>query len=199
MMGLYSVGGSLKKQERCSVNKVFSVIKTEWEVPPPQRLEGTLVAQGLVIELSRSHSDSSEKVIGPNSDLYSTTHNTHKRKTCMPSAEFEAAISAGERPQTYALDRVATGTDKWEVTERYKGSLFSPQKYCCFSAETSSYLMYFCNADIFLNYEEVETAIHEWMRIGKPYFWRAVLYRLVPRWEIIINVLDDYSKQNNNV
>ena len=28
----------------------------------------------------------------------------------MPSAGFEPKISAGERPQTYALDRAATGT-----------------------------------------------------------------------------------------
>jgi hypothetical protein len=28
----------------------------------------------------------------------------------MPPAEFEPTISAGERPQIYALDRVATGT-----------------------------------------------------------------------------------------
>jgi len=28
----------------------------------------------------------------------------------MPPAGFEPTISAGERPQTYALDRVATGT-----------------------------------------------------------------------------------------
>jgi len=30
----------------------------------------------------------------------------------MTSVGFEVTISAGERPQTYALDRVATGTDK---------------------------------------------------------------------------------------
>jgi hypothetical protein len=31
----------------------------------------------------------------------------------MPPVEFEPTISAGERPQTYALDRAATaGTDK---------------------------------------------------------------------------------------
>ena len=29
----------------------------------------------------------------------------------MPPVEFEPTISAGERPQTYALDRAATGTD----------------------------------------------------------------------------------------
>ena len=28
----------------------------------------------------------------------------------MPPAEFEPAISVGERPQTHALDRAATGT-----------------------------------------------------------------------------------------
>jgi hypothetical protein len=30
----------------------------------------------------------------------------------MPSVEFEPTISAGERPQTDALDRTATGTGK---------------------------------------------------------------------------------------
>ena len=43
-------------------------------------------------------------------DLYLTTHNTHNRKTSMPPVGFEPTISAGERPQTYALDRAATGT-----------------------------------------------------------------------------------------
>ena len=39
-----------------------------------------------------------------------TTHNTHNRKTSMPPVGFEPTISAGERPQTHALDRAATGT-----------------------------------------------------------------------------------------
>ena len=43
-------------------------------------------------------------------DLYLTTHNTHNRQTSMPPVGFEHTISAGERPQTYALDRAATGT-----------------------------------------------------------------------------------------
>ena len=30
----------------------------------------------------------------------------------MPQVGFEPTISAGERPQTYALDRAATGTDR---------------------------------------------------------------------------------------
>jgi hypothetical protein len=47
-------------------------------------------------------------------DLYLTTNNTHKRHTFMPPAGFEPTISAGARPQTYALDRAATGTDIFE-------------------------------------------------------------------------------------
>ena len=43
-------------------------------------------------------------------DLYLTTHNTHNRQTSMPQVGFEPTISAGERPQTYALDRAATGS-----------------------------------------------------------------------------------------
>ena len=45
-------------------------------------------------------------------DLYLTTHNTHNRQTSMPPVGFEPTISAGERPQTYALDRAATGTGR---------------------------------------------------------------------------------------
>ena len=43
-------------------------------------------------------------------DLYLTTHNIHNRQTSMPPVGFEPKISAGERTQTYALDRAATGT-----------------------------------------------------------------------------------------
>jgi hypothetical protein len=40
-------------------------------------------------------------------DFHLTTHNTHKRQTSMPSVGFDSTVSAGERPQTYALDRAA--------------------------------------------------------------------------------------------
>ena len=43
-------------------------------------------------------------------DLYLKTHNTYNRQTSMPPVGFEPTISAGGRPQTYALDCVATGT-----------------------------------------------------------------------------------------
>jgi len=43
-------------------------------------------------------------------DLYLTTHDIHNRQISMPSVGFEPTNSAGHRPQTYALDRAATGT-----------------------------------------------------------------------------------------
>ena len=48
-------------------------------------------------------------------DLYLTTHNTHNRQTSMTPVRFEPTISACERPQTYALDRAATGTGKTPI------------------------------------------------------------------------------------
>ena len=42
--------------------------------------------------------------------FYLKTHNTHNRQTDMFPVGFEPTISAGERPQTDALDRAATGT-----------------------------------------------------------------------------------------
>jgi len=45
-------------------------------------------------------------------DLYLTTHNTLNRQTSMPPVGFKPTISAGERPQTYALDGAVTGTGK---------------------------------------------------------------------------------------
>ena len=43
-------------------------------------------------------------------DLCLISHNTHNRQTSTPPVGFETTISAGERPQIYALDRAATGT-----------------------------------------------------------------------------------------
>ena len=37
----------------------------------------------------------------------------------MPPVGFEPTISAGERPQTYALDRAATGTDNRNEYREY--------------------------------------------------------------------------------
>jgi hypothetical protein len=45
-------------------------------------------------------------------DLFLTTHNAHRQISVPPPppVRFEPTISGGERSQTYALDRVATGT-----------------------------------------------------------------------------------------
>ena len=48
-------------------------------------------------------------------DFYLTTHNTHNRQTSMPPVGFEPTISAGERPQTKALDRAANRTGSLTV------------------------------------------------------------------------------------
>jgi hypothetical protein len=43
-------------------------------------------------------------------DLYLTTHNTHNRQTSVLPVGLKPTISAGDQPQTYVLDRSATGT-----------------------------------------------------------------------------------------
>ena len=54
-------------------------------------------------------------------DLYLTTHNTHNRQTSLPPVRFEPTISAGERPQTYALVCAATGISvMWINPLKYK-------------------------------------------------------------------------------
>jgi len=50
-------------------------------------------------------------------DLYLTTHNTHNQQISMHPVEFEPIFSTGERPQTYALDRAATGTGASCITK----------------------------------------------------------------------------------
>ena len=52
--------------------------------------------------------DSSRRVIS--SSQRPLPDNTHNRQTSMLPVGFEPTISAGERPQTHALDRAAAGT-----------------------------------------------------------------------------------------
>ena len=52
-------------------------------------------------------------------DLNLTTYNTHSRQTSMLPVGLESTISAGERPQTYALDRSATGRNMWHWTKYF--------------------------------------------------------------------------------
>jgi hypothetical protein len=81
---------------------------------PQQHLVGQDI---LTVEISRSHSVRQTTFSKTPPDewsahrkyLYLTKHNTHKRQTSMPSAEFKPATPAIERPQTDALARTATG------------------------------------------------------------------------------------------
>ena len=63
--------------------------------------------------------------------IYITTHNIHNRQTSMPPAGFEPAVSAGEGPQTYVLDRAATET--YNITEPralfYNSAVYSNLNY----------------------------------------------------------------------
>jgi len=58
-------------------------------------------------------------------DLYLKTHDTHNRQTSMSPVVFELTISAGERPQTYALDRArplgpaCTGIAIYKCTKKF--------------------------------------------------------------------------------
>jgi len=61
---------------------------------------------------------------GRRTDLYLTTHNTHKTQTSLTPAGFEPAIPASERPQTHVLGGAATGIDSvytgsWNSTQNH--------------------------------------------------------------------------------
>jgi len=51
-------------------------------------------------------------------DLYLTTHTIQKRQTSVPPAGFEPAVPASYRPQTYSLDRAATGINHCYVCRK---------------------------------------------------------------------------------
>jgi len=71
----------------------------------------------LILEVSRSHTTTDtvgrtllDESSARRRDLSLTTHNTHNRQTSTPPVGIGPTISAGERPQTCALERAATGT-----------------------------------------------------------------------------------------
>jgi hypothetical protein len=76
----------------------------------------------LILEVSRSHKTTYHSGRTPldewsarRRDLYLTKHNTYNRQISIPRVEFEPTISAGERQQTYALDRAACGRSPTEI------------------------------------------------------------------------------------
>jgi len=80
----------------------------------------------LIHKVSRSHTtthhsrwDSSGRVIS-SSQKPLPDNTQHARQTSMLPVGFEPTISAGERPQTYALDHAATGTGKHKEYRKLK-------------------------------------------------------------------------------
>jgi hypothetical protein len=65
-------------------------------------------------------------------EKYLTTYNTHKGQTSTTLAGFEPTVSAGEWPQTYALDLAATGTVSEIVSHRKLCTGMSYQIVCFF-------------------------------------------------------------------
>jgi len=70
----------------------------------------------LILEVSTSHTtthhsrwNSTGRVIS-SSQRHLPNKTQHSQQTSLPPAGFEHTISAGERPQSYDLDRAATGT-----------------------------------------------------------------------------------------
>jgi hypothetical protein len=64
-------------------------------------------------------------------------HNTHHRQTSMPRVGFEPTISAGEQPQTHALNRAASGTGTLYIHADPKFSYKEASFNCCRQSETS--------------------------------------------------------------
>ena len=54
-------------------------------------------------------------------ETFDNPRNTYTRQMSMPPVRFEPTISAGERPQTYALDRAATATGIYIYIYIYTG------------------------------------------------------------------------------
>jgi hypothetical protein len=77
---------------------------------------------------------------------------THKRETSMPPVGFEHTITASPRPQTYALDRAATGigphtltTDKFSFASDFSTELLLEFLLCSLHGRASHSLFYACN------------------------------------------------------
>ena len=64
-----------------------------------------------------THNDAPQSVelLWTSDQLVAETQKTHNRQTSMPPEGFESTLSVGERPQSYALDRAATGTGTVKV------------------------------------------------------------------------------------
>jgi len=82
----------------------FGAAAVQWLCPPQSKiLLGHIQRRTTVVILPWT---SDQLVTETSTSLHTTQHN---RQKSIPPAEFELKISAGERPQTYALDRAVNG------------------------------------------------------------------------------------------
>jgi hypothetical protein len=86
------------------------------KVHPPLARQLLVGQDFLVVEGSRSHSDTPHSVVlhwtggHPFAETFTWQHTTLIRtQTSIPPVTIEPAIPASERPQTHTLDRAATG------------------------------------------------------------------------------------------
>ena len=97
----YQRKGLGKKTNNCS----HFYGATERSAPDPSNFGGFTITLGHTTLGRNPLDDQSARL----RDLYLTTHNTYNRHTSMPLTGFEPVIPRGERTQTHALDRAATG------------------------------------------------------------------------------------------
>jgi len=120
-----------------TLTKMTAVLKSLFytqfaPLPPPCRCDPTRVmASSFLIFLDHTQRRTTvsrtllDESLARRRDLCMTTHNPHNRQISMPPVGFESTISAGERPQTYALDRAATGTGLYSIYSFHFDSYFS--------------------------------------------------------------------------
>jgi len=92
----------------------------------------------LIDEVSRSHTTTHHICKDSSGRMTSSSQRTlpantlHSQQTFMSSVGFEHTISEGERPQTYALDRAATGTGCTTVqpSHKFNTNLLHHNIYC---------------------------------------------------------------------
>jgi hypothetical protein len=91
----------------------------------------TVGVEGFVIsfDYTQTHTTVSRTPLDEGSahrrDLYLTTQTLYKRQKSMPAVGSEPTIPASARPQTYSLDRPATGIGTYFVRGGKKSSLYT--------------------------------------------------------------------------
>jgi len=62
---------------------------------------------------------------------YKKTHDIHNRQTSMPPTGFEHTVSVGERPDSYAVNRAATGPGQLWLTRAIRVEETAYLEQCC--------------------------------------------------------------------